>query len=163
MRAVNNCQFFGKPLGKFEEVFYNHIYGRYLSASPELFLRALSLAGTDLEREIFMGSVNYNGESVDIKGPISWVSLLSAVTINGGSDGIKEANTFNELLALVKDIDSTHLMIKDLTPLHLNTMLEQPEMIKALFANGASPTVEVNLPSDIDGSEEGYAVWQLNI
>ena len=54
-------------------------------------------------------------------------------------------------------------MALNLTPLHLNTMLEQPEIVKVLFANGANPTAEVSLPSSIDGSEEGYEVWQLNI
>lgn len=82
MRVVNNCQFFGKPLGKFDEFFYNNIYPKVLYVSSEKFLRAIGLASIDLEREINGYSITVPSlGNIDLKGPISLVSALSALRI----------------------------------------------------------------------------------
>jgi len=51
MRAINNCQFFGYPLGKFDEIYYEYVYPAALIQDGLRYMHAFSLAGTDVERE----------------------------------------------------------------------------------------------------------------
>ena len=71
MRAINNCQFFGYPLGKFDEIYYEHVYPWALMDDGLRYAHAFSLAGTDVERETDFSTVLGN-----FKGPISLLSMI---------------------------------------------------------------------------------------
>ena len=71
MRAINNCQFFGYPLGKFDEIYYEYVYPWAVWEGGLKYAHALSLAGTDVERETVFST--FLGE---FKGPISLLSVV---------------------------------------------------------------------------------------